>query len=95
MLMEHEVLMRSTLTYSMSRNANYILEDCTQAAKFHHTYNNDTSFRSFLNKTKRFTTKDEMASPLLQTITLTMQLLNIATHQLLYLKASITTELFN
>ena len=35
--MEHEVLMRSTLTY----NATYILEDCTLEAKFHHKYRND------------------------------------------------------
>ena len=35
--MEHEVLMRSTLTY----NAAYILEDCTLEAKFHHKYHND------------------------------------------------------
>ena len=35
--MEHEVLMRSTLTY----NATYILEDCTLEAKFHHKYHND------------------------------------------------------
>ena len=36
-LMEREVLMRSTLTY----NATYILEDCTLEAKFHHKYHND------------------------------------------------------
>ena len=36
-LMEHEVLMRSTLTY----NATYILEDCALEAKFHHKYHND------------------------------------------------------
>ena len=35
--MEHEVLMRSTLTY----NATYILEDCALEAKFHHKYHND------------------------------------------------------
>ena len=34
--MEHEVLMRSTLTY----NATYILEDCALEAKFHHKYYN-------------------------------------------------------
>ena len=33
-LMEHEVLMISTLTY----NATYILEDCALEAKFHHKY---------------------------------------------------------
>ena len=36
-LMKHEVLMRSTLTY----NATYILEDCALEAKFHHKYHND------------------------------------------------------
>ena len=36
-LMEHEVLMISTLTY----NATYILEDCALEAKFHHKYHND------------------------------------------------------
>ena len=35
--MEHEVLMRSTLT----NNTTYILEDCTLEAKFHHKYHND------------------------------------------------------
>ena len=35
--MEHEVLMRSTLTY----NVTYILEGCTLKAKFHHKYHND------------------------------------------------------
>ena len=35
--MEHEVLMRNTLTY----NATYILEDSTLEAKFHHKYHND------------------------------------------------------
>ena len=35
--MDHEVLMRSTLTY----NATYILEDCALEAKFHHKYRND------------------------------------------------------
>ena len=35
--MEHEVLMRSTLTY----NATYILEDCALGATFHHKYHND------------------------------------------------------
>ena len=35
--MEHEVLMRSTLTY----NATYILVDCALEAKFHHKYHND------------------------------------------------------
>ena len=36
-LVGHEVLMRSTLTY----NATYILEDCALEAKFHHKYHND------------------------------------------------------
>ena len=36
-LMEHEVLMRSMLTY----DATYILEDCALEAKFHHKYHND------------------------------------------------------
>ena len=35
--MEHEVLMRSTLTY----NATYILENCALGAKFHHKYHYD------------------------------------------------------
>ena len=35
--MEHEVLMRSTLTY----NATHILEDCALEAKFHHEYHYD------------------------------------------------------
>ena len=35
--MEHEVLMRSTLT----DNTTYILEDCILEAKFHHKYHND------------------------------------------------------
>ena len=35
--MEHEVLMRSTLTY----NATYILEDCALEAKFHQKYHYD------------------------------------------------------
>ena len=37
-LMEHETLMRSTLTY----NATYVLEDCTLEAKFQHKYHNDS-----------------------------------------------------
>ena len=36
-LMEHEVLMRSTLTY----NATYISEECALETKFHHKYHND------------------------------------------------------
>ena len=35
--MEHEVLMRSTLTC----DATYILEDCALEAKFHHKYHSD------------------------------------------------------
>ena len=40
-LMEHEVLMRSTLT----ENATYILEDCTLEAKFYHKYHNDAQIK--------------------------------------------------